>query len=139
MNAFSQIKTPEMASKISAAVHLFQQEFPQAKEDLRPWLHNSETEEFNDPDSIDLSFHFPPGKSHSRWALLMQIRLYDDPVDGTRRAIGIEATSHDYQQQRWRFSTVENWEFLGLQPPPLDECDRFRQVFRQILTLFNTH
>lgn len=137
MNAFSQIKTPEMAGKITAIVYLFRQEFPEAREDLRPWVQNSETEEFNDPHSIDLSFHFPPGKDCLRWALLIQIRVHQDPVEKMERVIGIEAMSYTYQRQCWRFSTIENWDFWGSLPPPPEQRARLRRVFQQILGLLN--
>ena len=112
MNAAEQARNIELASKIAAVVNLFKSEFPDAKVDLKPWMNDDDTRELVDPDSIDIGFHFP-GRSRllqSR-SILIQIRFYQDPVEGSRRAIGVEAAGYDHTGQQWHFSTVENWSF----------------------------
>ena len=138
MNAAEQAKTVEVTTKIATIVNLFKAKYPSARSDLRPWLNNPDTRKLIDPDSIDVSFHFP-GVS---WRLkvrsiLFQIRLYEDPIDGDLRAIGIEASGHDYRGERWRFSTVDNWQFLGDTMPMDDGAENLREFSRQTLDVFN--
>ena len=127
MNAAEQAKNIELTSKIAAVVNLFKSEFPDVKVDLKPWMNDADTRELVDPDSIDIGFHFP-GRSRllqSR-SILIQIRFYQDPVEGSRRAIGVEAAGYDHTGQQWRFSTVENWSFLGQTEPAAERSEERR-------------
>lgn len=138
MNAAEQALTLETASKIATVVNLFKSIFPDAKSDLKPWANDSDTQELVDPDSIDLGFHFP-GRSRllqSR-SILVQIRLYQDPVTKVRRAIGVELAGFDHQGKRWQLSTIQNWEFEGDTQPVPEMAERLRQFCRELLALFN--
>jgi hypothetical protein len=138
VNAAEQARNIDVATKIATVVNLFKTIYPAASSDLKPWLNNSATRRLLDPDSIDVSFHFP-GVS---WRLkvrsiLFQIRLYQDPVDGDLRAIGIEASGHDFKGEQWRFSTVDNWQFSGEKLPMDDGSANLREFCRQTLEIFN--
>ncbi|WP_373535849.1 hypothetical protein [Microcoleus sp.] len=138
MNAAEQAKNIELTSKIAAVVNLFKSEFPDAKVDLKPWMNDRDTRELVDPDSIDIGFHFP-GRSRylqSR-SILIQIRFYQDPVEGSRRAIGVEAAGYDHSGQQWRFSTVENWDFVGETEPVAESAEKLKHFCREIFGLFN--
>ena len=138
MNAAEQAKNIELTSKIAAVVNLFKSEFPDVKVDLKPWMNDADTRELVDPDSIDIGFHFP-GRSRllqSR-SILIQIRFYQDPVEGSRRAIGVEAAGYDHTGQQWRFSTVENWSFLGQTEPAAESAQKLKHFCQQIFDLFN--
>ncbi|MEG5000447.1 hypothetical protein [Microcoleus sp. B4-D4] len=139
MNAAEQAKNIELTSKIAAVVNLFKSEFPDAKVDLKPWMNDADTRELVDPDSIDIGFHFP-GRSRllqSR-SILIQIRFYQDPVEGYRRAIGVEAAGYDHNGQQWRFSTVENWDFVGETEPVAESAEKLKHFCREIFNLFNS-
>ncbi|MDB9510916.1 hypothetical protein PN499_06960 [Kamptonema animale CS-326] len=139
MNAAEQARNIEVASKIAAVVNLFKSQFPDARVDLKPWMNDADTRELVDPDSIDIGFHFP-GRSRllqSR-SILIQIRFYDDPVDGDRRAIGVEAAGYDHSGQQWRFSTVDNWGFAGTKEPASESAEKLKHFCRQIFELFNS-
>ncbi|MEK0178587.1 MULTISPECIES: hypothetical protein [Microcoleus] len=138
MNAAEQAKNIELTSKIAAVVNLFKSEFPDVKVDLKPWMNDADTRELVDPDSIDIGFHFP-GRSRllqSR-SILIQIRFYQDPVEGSRRAIGVEAAGYDHTGQQWRFSTVENWSFLGQTEPAAESAQKLKHFCQEIFNLFN--
>jgi hypothetical protein len=138
VNAAEQAKNIELASKIAAVVNLFKSEFPDAKVDLKPWMNDEDTRELVDPDSIDIGFHFP-GRSRllqSR-SILIQIRFYQDPVEGSRRAIGVEAAGYDHTGQQWQFSTVENWNFLGQTEPAAESAQKLKHFCQEIFVLFN--
>ena len=138
MNAAEQARNIEVASKIAAVVNLFKSEFPDARVDLKPWMNDADTRELVDPDSIDIGFHFP-GRSRllqSR-SILIQIRFYQDPVEGYWRAIGVEAAGYDHTGQQWRFSTVDSWSFAGATEPAPESAAKLKHFCREIFALFN--
>jgi hypothetical protein len=138
VNAAEQARNIEVASKIAAVVNLFKSEFPDARVDLKPWMNDADTRELVDPDSIDIGFHFP-GRSRllqSR-SILIQIRFYQDPVEGYWRAIGVEAAGYDHTGQQWRFSTVDSWSFAGATEPAPESAAKLKHFCREIFALFN--
>ncbi|NJK37771.1 MAG: hypothetical protein HC825_00490 [Oscillatoriales cyanobacterium RM1_1_9] len=138
MNAAEQANTLELASKIASVVNLFKAQFPDVRVDLKPWMNDPETREFIDPDSIDIGFNFP-GRSRALQSrcILIQIRFYQDPVEGDRRVIGIEAAGYDHRGQQWQVSTVDNWSFTGQSQPIPEAIDRLKLCCRQIFELFS--
>ena len=59
MNAIEQATNLKMISKIEAIVYIFKSKFPGIVVDFKPWLKNSNTENYEDKNSIDIGFHFP--------------------------------------------------------------------------------
>jgi hypothetical protein len=138
VNAAEQATNLELASKIATVVNLFKFEFPDAKSDLKPWKNDPETRELVDPDSIDIGFHFPGiSKSWRSRSILIQIRFHQDPINNSRRAIGLEVAGFDHRGEAWRLSTVENWSFVGESMPSPQIGDKLKQICRQILEVFN--
>ncbi|WP_414528261.1 hypothetical protein [Nodularia chucula] len=138
MNASEQATNLELASKIATVVNLFKFEFPDAKSDLKPWKDDPETRDLLDPDSIDIGFHFPGiSKSWRSRSILIQIRFYQDPINDSRRAIGLEVAGFDHRGEAWRLSTVENWSFVGKSEPSPQVGDKLKQICRHILEVFN--
>ncbi|MEA5551616.1 hypothetical protein VB713_11600 [Anabaena cylindrica UHCC 0172] len=138
MNAAEQTTNFELTSKIATVVNLFKLEFPDAKSDLKPWKNDPETRELVDPDSIDIGFHFPGiSKSWRSRSILIQIRFYQDPINQSKRAIGVEASGFDHRGQVWRLSTVEQWNFVGESTPSPLVGDKLKEICRQILEIFN--
>jgi hypothetical protein len=138
VNAAEQANSVEKVSKIAAVVNVFRSEFSEASVDLSPWVKSAETEKFDDPDSIDLSFHFPRRSfTCQSQIILMQIRLPSAVEANPQRVLGIELSGHDGTGQQWRFATTGHWEFWGLTPPLPDAKRKLRQVCLQILQLFN--
>lgn len=138
MNAAEKVKTFELASKIAAVVNLFKAHFPDARADLKPWINDPDTRELVDPDSIDIGFHFPGwSRSLQSRSILVQIRFYEDPLDDRRRVIGVEAAGYAHQGQHWRFSTVENWRFMGANEPVPEVGEKLKHFCRQIFEVFN--
>ncbi|AFY31236.1 hypothetical protein [Calothrix sp. PCC 7507] len=138
MNASEQATNLELTSKIATVVNLFKFEFPDAKSDLKPWKNDPETRELVDPDSIDIGFHFPGiSKSWRSRSILIQIRFYQDPINHSRRAIGVEVAAFDHRGEVWRLSTIEDWSFAGVSVPSSEVGDKLKQICRQILDVFN--
>ncbi len=138
MNAADAATNLELASKIATVVNLFKAEFPEIRADLKPWRNDPETRELVDPDSIDIGFHFPGrSKSFQSRSILIQIRFYQDPLNGSRSCIGVEAVGFDHRGKQWRFSTVEDWRCEGATEPEPKAGEKLKQICRQILELFN--
>ncbi|WP_044290735.1 hypothetical protein [Rivularia sp. PCC 7116] len=139
MNASEMATNLEFASKIAAVVNLFKFEFPDAKSDLKPWRSDEQTMELVDPDSIDIGFHFPGvSKSWQSRSILTQIRFYEDPINGLRRAIGVEVAGFDHRGEQWRLSTVDNWRIVGNLEPSEEKQNKLKDFCRQILEVFNS-
>ncbi|MDY6940701.1 MAG: hypothetical protein SWY16_23960 [Cyanobacteriota bacterium] len=138
MNAAEQATDFQAASKIAAVVNLFKSEFPDLKSDLKPWMNDPETLQMVDPDSIDIGFHFPgwSRRIQSR-SILVQIRFHHDPLEQERRAIGVETAGYDHTGRKWRFSTVENWQFVGATEPSAEMKEKLKHCCRQVLELFS--
>jgi hypothetical protein len=138
VNAAQQATSIEVASKIAAVVNSFKSEFPDAKADLKPWQNDADTRELVDPDSIDIGFHLPGWSRRFQCrSMLVQIRFYQDPVEGSRRAIGIEIAGFNHQGLAWRFSTVENWSIVGEYQPVPEMAEKLKRFGRQSFELFN--
>lgn len=138
MNAADVATNLELASKIATVVNLFKSEFPDAKADLKPWRNDPETRDLVDPDSIDIGFHFPGrSKSFQSRSILIQIRFYQDPLNGVTRCIGVEVAGFDHRGEQWRLSTVEDWRCEGATAPEPETGEKLKQFCRQILELFN--
>lgn len=126
MNAAEQATSLETAAKIAAIVNLFRQQFPTVKANLKPWTNDPETQDWADPDSIDIGFNLPPGQT------LIQLRLQNDHL------LGIEAACFGpFGSERWKFSTIGNWTFLGQTLPPPGFQAQLKQICQEIFTLFN--
>ncbi len=138
MNAFEQVKSLAMISKIEAIVYSFRSEFPECLADLKPWVKNDKTKQFRDPNSIDIGFHFPDANFSSRCrSILMQVKIHRDSEQQNYEALGIKLSGYEACQEQWRFSTIGSWEFLGISKPTLQAQELLKQVCCQILQLFD--
>lgn len=137
MNAAEQARGLEVTNKIAAIVNLFKSEFPDAKADLKPWTNDPNTRELVDPDSIDIGFHLPgwSRKFQSR-SILVQIRFYEDPLNGIRRAIGVEIAGFDHRGKAWRLSTINDWQFVGESKPAPEVAEKLKHFCREVLSIF---
>jgi hypothetical protein len=136
MNAVEQAQGLEFTTKIATIVNLFKSEFPDARADLKPWSNDPDTQDLVDPDSIDIGFHLPGwSRKFQCRSILVQIRLYEDPLDGSRRGIGIEAAGFDHRGKVWRLSTVENWQIVGESEPTEEIQDKLKHFCREALNI----
>ncbi|MEM8718558.1 MAG: hypothetical protein AAGE84_04520 [Cyanobacteria bacterium P01_G01_bin.39] len=140
MNAFEQVKSLAMISKVEAIVHLFRIEFPECLADLKPWVQTKETEKFEDPSSIDIAFHFPDANLSCRCqSVLMQLKIHQDLNQQYYQAIGIRLSGYAAYQEQWQFSTVGYWEFSGMFKPEIVAQEQFKRICCQTLQLFNAY
>lgn len=138
MNAAEQAKGLETTTKIAAVVNLFKTLFPDARADLKPWANDPDTRKLVDPDSIDIGFHFPGwSPTFQSRSILVQIRLFEDPATEARQVIGVEAVGLSYEGEKWRLSTIDDWQFLGDVQPKEAVKEKLKTFCRQIYPLFN--
>ncbi|NET59017.1 MAG: hypothetical protein F6K47_23590 [Symploca sp. SIO2E6] len=138
MNAAEQARGLEVTTKIAAIVNLFKSEFPDAKADLNPWRNDPDTRELVDPDSIDIGFHFPGwSRRFQSRSILVQIRFYQDPLEGYQRLIGLEMAGFNHQGEAWRLSTVDSWQLVGKYQPAVEVAPKLKHFCRQVFELFS--
>ncbi|WP_036480270.1 hypothetical protein [Myxosarcina sp. GI1] len=137
MNASERAKSLDMTAKIASVVNLFKIQFPDAKADLKPWKNDPETLELVDPDSIDIGFHFPGwSRRFQSNSILVQIRFHNDALEAGEKLIGLETAGFSHLGRAWRFSTVDNWQFVGKCQPSEDVEQKLRLFCRQVFELF---
>jgi hypothetical protein len=137
VNAAERAKGLDTTTKIVTIINLFKIQFPDAKADLKPWKNDPDTRKLVDPDSIDLGFHFPGwSRRFQSNSILVQIRFHQDPLDGQERLIGLETAGFSHQGLVWRFSTVENWQFVGHYQPIEEVKEQLKIFCRQVFELF---
>ena len=138
MNAFEQLKSLAMITKVEAIVHSFKSQFTINLVDLKPWVDNEETKLFNDPNSIDIGFHFAKFNfACGCRSILMQVKIDRDFDQQNYKAIGIELSGFEAFQEQWRVTTIEYWEFSGKSQPTTESQEQLKQVCSQILQVFN--
>lgn len=139
MNASEQVTSFSVASKIAAIVNLFKTQFPDAKADLKPWKNDPDTQEWVDPDSIDIGFHLPGWSPRFQGrSILVQIRFYQDPIEQSYRLIGLETAAYNHQGEAWRLSTIENWQLVGQALPAPDVAEKLKQFCRQVFEVYQS-
>lgn len=138
MNAAEQAINIEFASKIATIVRIFKETFPDLRADLKPWANDQDTRNLVDPDSIDLGFHFPGvSRLFQCRSLLVQVRVYPDPVTHERRVIGVDIAGFNHRGKQWTLSTIDNWSFVGESCPEATVGEQLKHCCRQIFNLFN--
>lgn len=137
MNAAEQAHNLQLTSKIAAIANIFKTTFPDAKADLTPWRSDPDTQEWVDPDSIDLGFHFPGWSPRLQGrSILVQVRFHCDLDTQIQRLIGVEVAAFNHRGEAWRLSTIDHWRIEGQDLPYPDVTDKLKGVCRQIFELF---
>lgn len=138
MNAYEQVKSLAMISKIESIAYLFRKEFPECIADLKPWIQSEETKQFCDPNSIDIAFCFSnKNLSCQRQNILMQVKIHQNSNQSESQAIGITLSGYSAYQEQWQFSTIGHWEFSGISKPTSMTQEKLKHICNQVLQLFN--
>jgi hypothetical protein len=136
MNAKEITNSIVMVSKVTAIVSLFRQTFPKLRIDLAPWQQDDVTNQYVDPGSIDIGFHFP-GRSPSCQcrSILVQVYVAFDAAKQPERVEKVELAGYDHQGQCWWFSTASYWQFMGNFMPDPEQRDTLRSLCCQIFNV----
>lgn len=138
MNASERALGVNVATKIASVVNLFRAEFPDAKADLKPWRNDPDTQEWMDPDSIDIGFHLPGwSPRYQSRSMLVQIRFFTDPQENIQRFIGIETAGFNHTGEAWRLSTIAQWQLVGDYQPATDISEKLRRFSEKAFELFS--
>jgi hypothetical protein len=142
MNAADQAHSPELAQAIAAAVFLFQAAFPDARSNLTPWRDDPETRRFDARDNLDFSLHFPGWSPRLQCrSLLVQLRLERSPqgaAAGRPRLLGVLIRGLTYEAERWRFTTLGDWQPSGSHLPRPEVVASLQGLCRELFVLFGT-
>ena len=80
LNAGESVRSVDQAQALASTVTLVRRQFPAAKANLTPWRDDPQTRQWTEPESLDLSFHFPGWSPRLQCrSLLMQLRFHPKP------------------------------------------------------------
>jgi hypothetical protein len=140
MNAAEQARSPELAQAIASAVTLFSTAFPDARANLAPWRDDPQTRRFDEQDNLDFSFHFPGWSPRLECrSLLVQLRLERSPQGtpaGRPRLLGVLIRGLTYESERWRLTTLGDWQPSGSHLPAAAVVDTLQSLCRGLFVLF---
>jgi hypothetical protein len=138
MNAADQARNLEWAQAIASVAGLFRCHFPAARANLTPWRDDPLTRAWAEAESVDLSFHFPGWNPRNQCrSVLVQLRLDAAPASGRPRLLGVVVRGLTYESERWRLTTVGDWQPSGSHLPDAAVVDKLQSVCRDLFDLFN--
>ena len=139
MNAGESVRTVAQVQALASAVTLVRRHFPAAKANLRPWRDDAQTREWSEPESLDLSFHFPGWSPRLQCrSLLMQLRFSSDQAEEQVHLLGVLMRGMTYEGERWRLATVGDWQPEGSHLPQPDQVKQLHEICQDLFELFPT-
>ena len=121
-----------------SAVPLGRRQVPAGEADLSPGRGDPQTRRWDEPESLDLSFHFPGWSPRLECrSLLLQLRIAADAGDESLQLLGVLMRGMTYDGERWRLATVGNWSPEGSHLPQPQQVDQLRQICRDLFELFD--
>lgn len=142
MNAADQARSLELAQAIASVAALFREQFPDARANLNPWRDDPLTRAYGEPETLDLSFHFPGWSPRIQCrSVLMQLRLAAAPLAGAAelgrpQLLGVTLRGLTYAGERWSLATVGDWRASGPHPPSPAVEEILRHLCRQLFEVF---
>jgi hypothetical protein len=142
MNAAEQAQSLDLAQAIASVATLFREHFPDARANLTPWRDDPQTRAFGEPETLDLSFHFPGWSPRTQCrSVLVQLRLARPPVGGAGGSgrpplLGVTLRGLTYAGERWSLATVGDWRASGPHLPSPAVEQNLQRFCRQLFELF---
>jgi hypothetical protein len=122
---------------VASIVTLVREQFPAAKPNLQPWRDDDQTRQWDEPESLDLSFHFPGWSPRLQCrSLLFQLRFQNKEADEAQKLLGVLIRGMTYDGERWRLATVGDWSPEGSHLPQAEQAAQLRQMCRDLFLLF---
>jgi hypothetical protein len=123
---------------VASIVTLVREQFPAAKPNLQPWRDDDQTRQWDEPESLDLSFHFPGWSPRLQCrSLLFQLRFQNNEGDEAQKLLGVLIRGMTYDGERWRLATVGDWSPEGSHLPQAEQAAQLRQMCRDLFLLFD--
>ena len=136
MNASSNVSNFEIANKVATTAALFRRYFPDASVNFSPWDSSNDKDWL---DTIDFSFHFTgwsPGVECS--VVLLHLIIEKNFETGAPKLLGVIMRGIIISAERWRVTTVGEWEMTGTDLPEKDQKDNLFLVCKELYNLFST-
>ena len=112
-------------------------QFPSASVDFSPWRDDPFTKLWHEEDSLDLSLHFPGWiPSYQCRSILIQLQVVKDHSNDLPRLLGVIMRGLTFEGERWRFSTVGDWQITGSHLPQKIVVDQLHSICRNLFILF---
>ena len=138
LNAGESVRSVDQVQALASVITLVRQRFPAAKANLTPWRDDPQTRQWSEPESLDLSFHFPGWSPRLECrSLLMQLQFCPLAVEGQRSLLGVQMRGMTYDGERWRLATVGDWLPEGPHLPQADQVIQLQMICRDLFELFS--
>ena len=138
VNAGESVYSIVRVRALASTVTLVRRQFPAAKANLSPWRDDPQTRRWDEPESLDLSFHFPGWSPRLECrSLLLQLRIAADAGDESLQLLGVLMRGMTDDGERWRLATAGNWSPEGSHLPQPQQVDQLRQICRDLFELFD--
>jgi hypothetical protein len=138
VNAGESVRSVAQVRAVASTVNLVREQFPAAKPNLRPWRDDAQTRQWDEPESLDLSFHFPGWSPRLQCrSLLFQLRVQNNEGDEAQKLLGVLIRGMTYDGERWRLATVGDWSPEGSHLPQAEQAAQLRQMCRDLFLLFD--
>ena len=125
---------------LASTVNLVRRYFPAGRPNLSPWQDDPQTREWIEPESLDLSFHFPGWSSRLQCSsLLMQLQFSQSSLDQeSPQLLGVLIRGMTFDGERWRLLTVGDWLPQGSHLPNPAHSAELQQICRDLFKLFSS-
>ena len=124
---------------VASIVTLVREQFPAAKPNLQPWRDDAQTRRWDEPESLDLSFHFPGWTPRLQCrSLLLQLRFRNNESYEARKLLGVFVCGMTYYGERWRLATIGDWSIAGSHLPKAEQASQLRRMCRDLFLLFDS-
>ena len=138
LNAGESVRSVDQAQALASIVTLVRHRFPAARANLTPWRDDPQTRAWCEPESLDLSFHFPGWSPRLECrSLLMQLRFQVMEERTVRRLLGVQMRGMTYDGERWRLATVGDWKPEGSYLPQPAQVNQLQDICRELFELFS--
>ena len=132
------MRSVDQAQALASVITLVRQRFPAAKANLTPWRDDPQTRQWSEPDSLDLSFHFPGWSPRLQCrSLLIQLRFFGESAEAQPSLLGVLMRGMTYDGERWRLATVGEWLPEGSHLPQPDRVIQLQMICRDLFELFS--
>ena len=137
MNAADQVHSLTFVHAIASVATLVRQHFPAATANLNPWRDDPQTRQWTEKESIDLAFHFPGWSPRLQCrSLLFELRLSGEKDEIAPYLLGVIIRGITYEGERWRLTTLGDWQPTGTYLPNSVQTDQLKDICRDIFCLF---
>ena len=138
VNASESVRSVAQVRAVASILTLVREQFPAAQPNLRPWRDDAQTRQWDEPESLDLSFHFPGWSPRLQCRiLLLQLRFQNNESDEGVKLLGVLVRGMTYDGERWRLATVGDWSLEGSHLPQAEQAAQLRQMCRDLFLLFD--